>query len=115
MFRLLLLQRSFPLLRNPGGPTQLRTLALGVGVAGTAVGTPVAAGNGVRTALGSTVGAVMEGGCAVGAPVNRKTVPRTMLNATSPFSPIEAYQRQFFFVDLGFALLGMPCSFKFYD
>ncbi len=75
----------------------------------------VACGIGVKVgAFRSTVGAAMVGNAdEVGAPVNRKTVPNTMLTATRPFNPIDAYQRQFFLCDLGFALLGIPNSFNF--
>jgi len=83
----------------------------GVGTAGTLVG---ADGSGVSAALlTSTVGGTMVAGVGRGAPVNKKTVPKTMLSATRPFSPIDAYQRQPFFCDLGFTLLGIPNSFNF--
>lgn len=46
--------------------------------------------------VGARVGMSMVGAaaCGVGAPVNKNTVPSTMLTAMSPFKSIEAYQRQ---------------------
>jgi hypothetical protein len=85
---------------------------VGLGATGVLLG---ADGIGVKVgAFTSTVGAAMVGNAALlGAPVNRKTVPNTMLTATRPFNPIDAYHRQFFCCDFGFALLGIPNSLNF--
>ena len=92
-------------------------ITYGVGVNGVgAAGVPASAvGIGVEVgAFKSTVGTAIVGKAdGRGAPVNRKTVPSTMLTATRPFNPIEAYQRQLFFCDFGFALRGIPNSFNF--
>ena len=90
---------------------------------GVAVAAGVPGGNvarGVKAALGSllTVGAKVGmsiGISDVGAarwskldpPVKIKTVPRTILNATKPLSPNDAYQRQSLFFNFGFALRGI--------
>jgi hypothetical protein len=59
------------------------------------------------------VGGTIVGGVGRGAPVNRKTVPSTMLTATAPFSAIDAHQRQPLFCDFGFALFGITDSSNF--
>jgi hypothetical protein len=41
-------------------------------------------------------------------PVNKKTVPSTMLSATAPFKANEAYQRQSLLWVFGFDLLDIP-------
>ena len=83
----------------------------GVGVAGGVVGR----GAGVSAELPDTaVGASIVGGAAGrGAPVNRNTVPKTMLSATAPFSSVDNHQRISRFCPLGLDLLGITNSFKF--
>ncbi len=83
-------------------------LALGVGVgAGALAG---AVGVGATTgAAGPTVGVggTMGACCAIEPPVNRNTVPSTMLKATAAFKAKEAYQRQSRFWVFTLALLGI--------
>lgn len=96
-----------------------RTYGFGVGVI-VAAGVLWVVTAGVVTAfeLLLTVGArvgISTGISSVGAacwnaldpPPKIKMVPSTMLSATSPFSPNDAYQRQSRFFVLGFALLGI--------
>jgi hypothetical protein len=102
-----------------GGNLPAARYSYGVAVGGGGVGATgvLADADGIGVKVGaftSTVGAAMVGNAAVlGAPVNRKTVPNTMLTATRPFNPIDAYHRQFFCCDFGFALLGIPNSLNF--
>ena len=57
-----------------------------------------------------SVGGTMGAGRAIEPPVNKNTVPRTMLRATAAFKPKEAYQRQSRFWALSLDLLGIYSS-----
>ena len=98
------------MLINPAFGIWLLALALGVGEGAVELGVVGVGAMSVAAGPTVSVGGTMGAGRATEPPVNRNTVPRTMLRATAAFKPKEAYQRQSRFWALTLDLLGIYSS-----